>query len=169
MINNTIIDEQNLHILKLLQENGRISHSDISSTVGLSIPAVTERIKKMENAGIIKGYTAVLEAKKLEKDITAIINVTINDPLAYENFAATVLGIGEVLDCYHVVGEFDYVLKVKTRNTETLEALIGKQIRAIHGVERTRTNVVLSTVKESLGIDLEILKKEMEGEGSGEK
>jgi Lrp/AsnC family leucine-responsive transcriptional regulator len=147
-------------IIELLQKQGRISNSELSARVGLSLPAIAERIKKLESSGVIRGYTALVDAKKLGKGITAFISVLIDDPACYARFAEAVLNLSEVEECHHVVGEFDYLLKVKTADTTSLEALISERIRPIPGVGRTRTTIVLSTLKESTIVDIDVSVKQ---------
>jgi Lrp/AsnC family transcriptional regulator, leucine-responsive regulatory protein len=148
------MDDHDFHIIGLLQQQGRMSHSDLSARVGLSLPAIAERIRKLEAGGVIRGYTALVDAKLLGKGITAFISVLIDNPSCYAQFGAAVLSIPEVEECHHVVGEFDYLVKVKTRDTTSLEALISEHLRTIPGVGRTRTAIALSTLKESTVVEL---------------
>ncbi len=147
------MDNNDIQIVNWLQKQGRISHSELSAKVGLSLPAIAERIRKLESAGIILGYTALVDAKLLGKGITAFIQVLIDDPACYAQFKQAVLGLPEVEECHHVVGEFDYLVKVKTKDTASLEKLLSERLRTIPGVGRTRTTVVLSTLKESTTVE----------------
>ncbi len=149
------MDDYDNQIIDLLQKQGRVSHSELSAKVGLSLPAIAERIRKLEKSGVILGYTSLVDAKKLGKGITAFISVLIDDPASYPQFSGSVLKLPEVTECHHVVGEFDYLVKVKTKDTASLEALISDRIRTIPGVGRTRTTIVLSTLKESTVIEIE--------------
>lgn len=148
------MDAQDVTIIRTLQKSGRVSYAEIGHRIGLSTPAVTERIRKLEQQGFISGYAALVNAYKLGKSLTAFISVEIRDPDVYEGFEGAIVSLEEVLECHHVVGEFDYLLKVKTRDTSSLEDLISRRIRTIEGVGRTRTTVVLSSIKESPQIDL---------------
>jgi Lrp/AsnC family leucine-responsive transcriptional regulator len=114
---------------------------------------VVERIRKLEEAGIIRGYVALLDAKRLGKDVTAFIGVSSSYPRFVEVFESAVAGIQDVLECHHVTGSHTFLMKVKTDNTGTLEDLI-RRIRAIEGVTRTETMVVLSTATERPRIPL---------------
>ena len=107
-------------------------------------PSVIERVKKLEDSGIITGYHATVDARKLGKDVTAFIGVSIAHPKAIATFEHTVALVDDVLECHHVTGEHSLLLKVKTNNTTSLERLIST-IRSIEGVSRTETMVVLST------------------------
>ena len=111
--------------------------------------------KKLEAAGVILGYTALVDAKKLGQGITAFISVQIDDPASYPQFSGALLKVPEVTECHHVVGEFDYLVKVKTRDTTTSSQLISDRIRPIDGVGRTRTVIVLSTLKEGTAVPMD--------------
>jgi Lrp/AsnC family leucine-responsive transcriptional regulator len=147
------LDDIDLHILTLLQEHCKMSLARIGERVGLSAPAVIERIKKLEDGGVITAYTAVLNARPLGLDITAFIGVSISHPQGIESFEREMQHLPDVLECHHVTGGHTLLLKVKTVNTSTLEQLI-RRIRSIDGVARTETMVVLSTHTEHLRLNL---------------
>jgi Lrp/AsnC family transcriptional regulator, leucine-responsive regulatory protein len=147
------LDDIDLHLLGLLQEDCRTALARLGEQVGLSAPAVLERIKKLEAAGVIRGYCAILDAKRLGLDITAFIGVVISHPTLIEDFERRVAERDDVLEVHHVTGAYTLLLKVKTANTSTLERLIS-QIRAIDGVGRTETLVVLSTHTERVQLAL---------------
>lgn len=148
-----LLDPIDLKILHILQVNGRARLADIADEVELSAPAVMERVKKLESSGVIKGYLALVDAKKLGKDITAFIGVSINHQRDIHKFAKHMLQYPEVLECHHVTGEESFILKVKSENTASLEKLLG-ELRSVEGVTRTVTNVVLSTAKENPTVEL---------------
>ena len=148
-------------ILEILQHDARITQSDLSSAVGLSQPAVAERIRKLEQEGFIKRYVAQVDARKLGKDITAFIGVGIEHPKFNKNFAKQIQAIPEILECHHVTGQDSYFMKVKIESTEKLDSLISEQIRRIPGVTRTHTTIVMSSVKEGsyIAIDNQLFKQ----------
>jgi Lrp/AsnC family leucine-responsive transcriptional regulator len=148
------LDATDLAILDLLQRNCKQPLAEIGKQVGLTAPSVVERIKKLEDAGIVRGYVALLDARALGKDVTAFIGVSISHPRAFESFEKEVERASDVLECHHVTGQHTLMLKVKTESTETLERLID-QIRRIEGVTRTETMVVLSTHTERTRIPLD--------------
>jgi len=143
-----MFDQIDLQILAILQDNGRSHLADIAKEVDLSSPAVMERVKKLEAHGIIKGYQAVLDPKKMGKDVTAFIGVSVAHQRFIDDFASRMVRQHDVLECHHVTGDESFLLKVKTANTESLEKLLG-EIRSVEGVTRTVTKVVLSTPKET--------------------
>lgn len=147
------LDTLDRHILTVLQENCKLPLAKIGERVGLSAPSVIERIKKLEENGVIRGYTALLDAAKLGKDITAFIGVFIEHPKLISNFEKEIDRLEDVQECHHVTGEHTLLLKVKADNTSALEDLIRK-IRSIDGVARTETSVVLSTHTEGLWLAL---------------
>lgn len=148
------LDEVDRQILSLLQKNCKLPLAKIGEKVGLSAPSIIERIKRLEDGGVIQGYTAILDARKLGKDITAFIGVLIGHPKLIGAFEQTIEGLEDILECHHVTGEYTLLLKVKTANTSSLEELISR-IRFIEGVERTETMIVLSTHIERLQLAIE--------------
>jgi Lrp/AsnC family leucine-responsive transcriptional regulator len=148
-----MIDQIDLKILSILQNSGRSRLADIAEEVVLPAPAVFERVKKLEANGVIKGYQALLDGKKVGKDITAFIGVSIGNQQDIDKFATQMLRNPDVLECHHITGDESFILKVKSANTTSLEKLLG-EIRSVQGVTRTVTRVVLSTAKESQMFDL---------------
>jgi len=155
------LDGIDRHILAVLQENCKLPLVKIGERVGLSAPSVNERIRKLEESGVIRGYTAVLDARKLGKDITAFIGVFIDHPKAISRFEREIDKFEAVQECHHVTGQHTFLLKAKADNTSSLEELISR-IRSIEGVARTETSVVLSTYNEGLWLDVKAPEEEEE-------
>lgn len=149
------LDQIDLRILMLLQDNCKQPLAKIGEKVGLSAPSVVERVKKLEDSGIITGYRAILDARRLGKDITAFIGVSLRHSKLISEFEREISQLDGVLDCHHVTGEYSLLLKVKTDNTSSLEQLIS-QIHSIQGVDHTETMVVLSTHTERTEIQLQV-------------
>jgi Lrp/AsnC family leucine-responsive transcriptional regulator len=150
---NAELDAIDLQILSMLQEHCKTPLAKLGEQVGLSAPSVIERIKKLEDSGIITGYHATVDARRLGKDVTAFIGVSISHPKLIGRFESTVAEMDDVLECHHVTGEHSLLLKVKTDDTAALESLIST-IRFIEGVSRTETMVVLSTHTERVTVAL---------------
>jgi Lrp/AsnC family leucine-responsive transcriptional regulator len=142
------MDALDYRIVDMLQRDGRATQLEISRAVGLSQPAVAERIRKLEERGVITGYVARVDASKLGKDITAFIGVNIEHPKYFEGFAKKVMALPEVLEAHRVAGQDSYLLKVRTSNTKTLDSLLVETLRTISGVTRTHTTIVLTSIKE---------------------
>jgi len=134
-------------LLDLLQHDARMTQLEMAAEVGLSQPAVAERMRKLEQEGIITGYSARVDGKKLGKDITAFIGVRIEHPKYNAGFGKKVLSIPDVLECHRITGPDSYLLKVVTEDTESLDRLISDLLRHIPGVTRTLTTVVTSSIK----------------------
>ncbi|MDC0714558.1 Lrp/AsnC family transcriptional regulator [Stigmatella sp. ncwal1] len=148
------MDDLDSRIIDLLQRDGRATQLELSRAVGLSQPAVAERIRKLEERGVITGYAAKVDAARLGKDITAFIGVGIEHPKYFEGFARKVLALPEVLEAHRVAGQDSYVLKVRTTNTKTLDTLLVETLRLIDGVTRTHTTIVLTSIKEETYVSL---------------
>ncbi len=140
------MDQIDVKILKCLQADARENASLISEKVGMSVSAVIERIRKMESNGLIERHTTIINNLKAGKDVSAVMQVELEHPKYYEDFRTQVQSNPEVLECYYVTGEFDFLLKVVTDNTESLERLLNN-LKAIPGVQRTLTSVIMSTAK----------------------
>ncbi len=147
------LDEIDRSLLASLQEDCKTSLNKLGEKVGLSPQAVMERVRKLENAGVITGYHAAIDGRMLGLDITAFVGVSINYPKDIGGFLSTVASRPEVLECHHVTGGHTLLLKVKTANTASLERVISA-LREVEGVTRTETMVVLSTAAENSRVPL---------------
>jgi Lrp/AsnC family leucine-responsive transcriptional regulator len=150
------LDRIDRQILKLLREDGRISHAAIAKEVGLSGPAVHERVRKLEQAGVIAGYCAILDPQILERAHVAFIRVNLADGtefVADEPIVARICDEPDVLEFHRIAGEDCYLIKARTATNKDLEQLL-RRIRSLRGVAKTRTTVVLSTELERPTIDV---------------
>ncbi|PKM94150.1 MAG: Lrp/AsnC family transcriptional regulator [Firmicutes bacterium HGW-Firmicutes-1] len=145
------MNELDIKILTLLQKNSRISISEMSAQVNLSISATSDRLRKLESSGIISQYTAILNPEVFNKTLMAIMFVSLENPNFTDMFLAFVHDQEEILECHYLAGNFDYALKIVTKNTASLEAILYK-IKSVTGIQKTETNVVLSTVKNQYSI-----------------
>lgn len=161
------MDAIDVRLVSLLQGSGRISQNDLAQAVGLSAPAVAERIRKLEDRGVIRQYTALVNPRTIGLDVTAFISVNIAGSRYYPAFAQQVADRAEVLECHSVTGLGSHLLKVRTDNTTSLERLLA-DIQAWPGVQSTSTSVVLSTMKEIPGPPLEDISREFAKEGRDE-
>ena len=151
------MDRIDVKILECLKENSRINASLIGDKINMSVSAVIERIRKLETAGIIKQYTTIFNTKKLGKNTTAFISVRLEHPKYNESFRECMKKQPEIIECYYLTGDFDYILKVITASTETLAHVLD-EIKSIKGVSLTKTLVVLSTVKNDVTVSPEEIK-----------
>jgi len=140
------MDVLDLEILRCLKDNARMNATAIGKKVNLSTSSVLERIHKMETRKIIDGYTIKVDYKSIGRDITAFMYVNLEHPRDNDGFRDGILKLNDVSECHYLAGDFDYVLKIVTENSRTLEETLNA-VKGIPGVFRTRTLVVLSTVK----------------------
>jgi len=142
------LDPIDYKLIDLLQKQARMTQLEMAAAVGLSQPAVAERMRKLEQEGIITGYSARVDGRKLGKDITAFIGVRIEHPKYNVDFGKKILSVPDVLECHRITGPDSYLLKVVTEDTQSLDTLISDLLRHIPGVTRTLTTVVTSSIKE---------------------
>jgi len=144
------MDIIDLNILEALKQNGRETASEISKKVHLSIPAVSDRIKKLEEANIIEKYTIKINREKMGYKLLVTIFVNIEQTVNIKHFRETIIKYSEVIECHHIVGEYDYMLKVLLKDSSELEDFIGNKLKSIKGVQKSNTIVILSTLKEEI-------------------
>lgn len=140
------MDELDFQILSCLKENARENATNIGAKINLSTSAVIERIKKLETTGIIKQYTALFNQDMLGRELIAFIYVSLEHPKFYEDFVSNINGNSSIAECYYIAGDYDFILKIITKNRKGLESILT-DIKSISGVSGTRTSVVLSTNK----------------------
>jgi len=143
------MDAFDTKILKLLVQNSRISGADIARKVNLSLPAVTERLRKLAKSGVIDKYTVQLNRQQLQLHLLAFINVWI-DHTKSTPVKEQLVALDEVLECHHVAGDCDLLLKVLVKDTAALEDLLINKIKHVKAVTRTSTTIILSSYKEDI-------------------
>ncbi|MCC0647726.1 Lrp/AsnC family transcriptional regulator [Clostridioides sp. ZZV15-6598] len=144
------MDEIDLKIINSLKKNSRASTSEISRQVNLSIPAVSERIKKIEQSNIIQKYTIQINREKTKYKLLAFIFINTDLSKSIEEFKKTMLEYDTVLECHHISGEYDYLIKVLAEDTNELEKFISITLKKIRGIQKANTTIVLSTIKEEI-------------------
>ena len=152
-----MIDTIDKQILNIIQQDARISNAEIARQVGLAPSAVLERVKKLEERKIIRGYAAELNAAELDYGLTAFVAVRTEDCCAENDRALA--AIPEVLEVHDVAGEDSYLLKVRAKNAEELAKLLREKIRSVPNVTATKTTIVLQTLKETIALPIQQEKK----------
>ncbi len=142
------LDQRDRRILALVQEDAKLPQAEIAKRVGLSTAAVNERLRKLENAGFIRRYVALVDAKAVGAALTAFVEVFVEHPRFEPAFVEHVRSLVEVQECHHITGEFSLLLKIRASDMESLQQLLIHRLNALEGVRQTRTVLVLSTVKE---------------------
>ena len=142
------LDAKDRLILTLVQRDGKLAQAEIARRVGLSTAAVNERLKKLESAGVIRRYAAIVDPQAVGTSVTAFVEVFIEHPRHEPGFIDKILELDEVQECHYVTGEFSLLIKVRVRDMESLQHLLLRQLNSLEGVRQTRTVMVLSTLKE---------------------
>ena len=155
------LDAIDVELLKILQTKGRTKRGDLAQQVGLSISSASERLRKLEEMGIIRGYHALLDSRMLGLELTAFVAVTADSSKRFKKLIELATQCEEVVECHAITGDGSHLLKVRTRNTESLERLLSL-IQSWPGVVNTKTSIVLSTPKENTAISLQYLQEDVE-------
>ncbi|WP_228055622.1 Lrp/AsnC family transcriptional regulator [Lusitaniella coriacea] len=151
------LDDLDRKLLRLLQENGRMTSAELARRVNLSPPGLQKRLKKLEESGTIDRYVTLVNRAVLGLDLLCFVQVTLayHQPECASQFCDRVQELPEILECHHLTGEFDYLLKIVVRDRQNLETLLSQTIAKIPGVDRIRPNIVLKEVKASTSLPLD--------------
>jgi DNA-binding Lrp family transcriptional regulator len=150
------LDHLDYTLLCALQEDGRLSNAELARRVDLSATGLHKRLRRLEEAGVITRYVALVDPEALGYDMLCFVQVTLqrHEPDAVENFRREVQAMPEVLECHHLTGEFDYLLKVVVRNRKHLERFILEALTPVRGMDKIRTSLVLSEIKAASAVPL---------------
>jgi len=151
------LDKTDLQILRILQENGRVTNLQLSVEIGLSPAPTLERVRKLENAGYIKSYHALVDEEKLGLGIKTFIQISLdfNHKNTIQTFIEEIKNIKEITECHHVTGQCDFLLKVYVRDIKSYEKLIMEKISRISVVKTFQTMMIMSTNKKEPIVPLE--------------
>lgn len=149
-----MIDEMDRRILSLLQQDARLPNAEIARRVGMAPSATLERLRKLEERGVIQGYEARIDARKLGLGLTAFIFVKANDNQGEIDTAERLRQNPNVLEVHHIAGEDCFLVKVRAADTEDLGRMLRMEFSSIPNVHSTRTTIVLGTVKETARIPI---------------
>ncbi|MCB0705469.1 MAG: Lrp/AsnC family transcriptional regulator [Saprospiraceae bacterium] len=146
-----IPDKIDRQILSLLQEDAKQTIKEIAAKLGLTTTPVHERIKRLEREGVIKGYRAMLDRRKIGLPLMAFCNVTLENHKAeyIEKFQEDVWHLEEVVECYHIAGLFDYLLKIVVADMDTYQFFVAKKLAAIENIGRVQSFFVMTDIKEA--------------------
>ncbi len=145
------MDKTDKAILKNLQKNARMTISDLSAAISLSMPAASERLRKLETSGVIKQYTVILDPEKINKNLTALMFLRFESTCKGEDFAEYAKTEAEINECYYITGDFDYFIKIVTEDARTLKSLLSR-IKNCAGLVKTSNLVVLSNIIDNVSI-----------------
>jgi Lrp/AsnC family leucine-responsive transcriptional regulator len=144
-----MFDETDRQILEILQVDGRISNADLARRIGMAPSAVFERVRRLEQKGVIKGYGAQLDPRALERSLLAFVLVRSDERTSSMTTGHALAEEPEVLEVHHVAGQDSYLVKVRVRDPEALGRLLRERFGAIPTVKSTQSTIALETVKEA--------------------
>lgn len=148
------LDEIDSKVIAALMNQGRITWAELASLLALSAPATADRVRRLEERQVIRGYAALVDPAAVGCELLAFIAVSLERPSQRAAFLQKILDLPEVQECHHVTGADDYWLKVRCRNTQDLERLISDELKGLEGIVKTRTTIALSTLKETSALPL---------------
>lgn len=150
------LDQTDRSILSFLQAEGRLTNVEIARRLGLSAPAIHARVRRLEADGLVQRYAAILDHEQLGYDMVCFVQISLqkHGSEQVERFREAVRAIPEVLECHHITGEYDYLLKVLAQNRRDLERIVVHRLTPIAGVARIHTSLALAEVKRTTAIPL---------------
>ena len=151
---NTRLDVLDRKILSRLMEDGRVTWAQLASEVGLSAPAVTERVRKLERLGVIDGYSARVNPEAVGYGLLAFVAVGLSDPDHHAEMLRQAEATPEIQEYHIVAGDYDYLLKIRCTDSKHLERLLREKVRSVAGVARTQSTIVMLTSKETCAVPL---------------
>lgn len=152
-----MLDNTDKAALRILQDDGRLSNVDLARQIDLSPPATHARLRRLERDGYIRRYAAILDREKAGFDLLCFVHISLqmHGVEQLERFRESVREMPEVLECHHITGEYDYLLKVVLRNRKDLERFIVNRLTPVPGVARIHTSLVLTEVKSTTALPLD--------------
>lgn len=135
--------------LQHLMAQGRITWSELAGLLDLSAPATADRVRRLEEKQVIKGYAALVDPVSVGCTLTAFVFITLDRPKHRTTFLKKINSLPEIQECHHIAGDDDYLLKIRCADARELEQLVSDELKGMTGVSKTRTTIVLSTVKET--------------------
>ncbi len=155
---NTQLDDKDRALLRYLQEDARITHTELARRVDLSVPGLQKRLQKLEKAGVIEQYVTLINREALGYDMLCFVQVTLihHQPEAVSAFRESVQDMPEVQDCYFLTGEYDYLLKIIVQNRRHLEKFLVEKLTPLPGMDKIRTSLVLAEIKRSTAVPVDL-------------
>jgi len=150
------LDRTDKRILRELQTHGRISNVELARRVNLSATPCLERVRRLEQAGYIRDYVAVLDPQRVEVGLLLYVEVTLDctTPEVFERFKEAIAARPEVQECHMVAGGFDYLVKVRVPDMQAYRSFLGEGLTAAPGVRETHTYVVMEEIKETTAVEI---------------
>jgi len=144
------VDSIDIELLRLLDTNSRSTASDLSKKVNLSLPAVSERMKKLEASGMIEHFSIRINREAQGFDMLAFVFINIDHEKYIDSARNAIIAFEEVLECHHMAGEYDYLVKVLLKDTKELESFISERLKKVVGISKSNTMICLSSIKDKI-------------------
>ena len=143
------LDKTDIKILEILQNNGRITNAQLAAEIGISPPGMLDRVKRLETAGVIQKYVPMVNPTKVGKGImaTVLISLAVHQIPSLDRFTEEINRLDDVLECYHITGEDDFLLKIAVADIQAYENFVINKLTKIKGINKIKTSFILSTVK----------------------
>lgn len=150
------IDHKDRQLLDALQSDGRISYAALARRLDLSPPGLQKRLRKLEESGVIEGYTTLVNRHAVGLEMLCFVQVTLrrHEPAAIAQFKEMIQTVPEVLECHHVTGEYDYLLKIVVTGPRDLERFLVEVLTPAPGMDKIRTSLVLREIKKTTAVPL---------------
>lgn len=151
------LDETDKKILEILQKDGRITNAKLAQSVGISPPAMLDRVKRLEKSGVISRFVALLDRTQIGVGVIAFVSVSlsVHQLSSLDNFRNTISSLDEVLECYQISGDSDFILKVGLKSLDVYSDFVINKLTGIEGIQNIRSTFVLDTVKHSTALPLD--------------
>ncbi|XZF16190.1 Lrp/AsnC family transcriptional regulator [Chitinophagaceae bacterium MMS25-I14] len=143
------LDKTDKRILEVLQQEARLNTKEVAAKIGLSVTPTYERLKKIEQSGIITGFAAILDRHKIGKDLAIFCNVSLqlHNRTHIEQFEKAVNQLDEVMECYHVAGNYDYLLKVVVSDMNSYQQFLTNKLARINNIAQVHSSFVMTEIK----------------------
>jgi len=150
------VDDIDRRLLRLLQRDGRMTNVDLSRQANMSQAATHDRVRRLQQDGLIEGYTVKLNPAKLDRALLVFVEVTLDrtSSSAFDQFAQAVLRAPEILECHMVAGGFDYLIKARVRDMQAYRRFLGETLVSLPGIRQTHTYTVMEEVKSTTDLPL---------------
>lgn len=155
------LDEIDIKILEILQKDGRMTNAKLASQIGISPPAMLDRVKRLETSGVISQFVALVDRKKIGVDILAFVSVSlaVHQLSSLDSFIRKIRELDEVLECYQISGDSDFILKVALDSLDSYSGFVVNRLTGIEGIQNIKSTFVLETIKHSTAIPTAAIKK----------
>jgi Lrp/AsnC family transcriptional regulator, leucine-responsive regulatory protein len=151
------LDEIDRQLLQYLQADARITNNELARRVELSAPGLQRRVRKLEEMGVIESYVTLVNREAVGFDMLCFVQVTLqrHEPQAIRDFKEVIQNMPEVLECFHITGEYDYLLKIVVRNRKHLEQFLLEKLTPVPGMDKIRTSLVLREIKTTTAVPVD--------------